>query len=411
MPTPPHLQYQLHQPGNILWPMMGYYRTHLADGRYTKVNAKRYAAVVLHFGDWLCAEGIRPRDVDENKIDAFVSAHLPSCSCGYPRPLHLITNRAALNILLRLLRAGGFVAPLAPDAVQIEVSRFDARMLEVWGLSQGTRAHRCRIIRRFLRAVFPTGSIDVDIITALDVRNFVLGDPDWSSSTIRVMAGALRCYLRFRELEGDNVAHLHKAIPRPAFWPDADLPEALSDAELGQLYGAFDQLCPSRRRGYAIVRCLADIGLRSSEAIRLTLDDIDWQEGIVRLRAGKGRRCDVLPLSPSTGEAIVDYILHERPATDRREVFVRHTAPLGIPIGRCVVQNTLIAAYRRLGWERTRVHILRHTLATRLVNSGAPMKEVADVLRHRDIGTAAGYARVDIARLTAVAMPWPGEAA
>ncbi len=209
-------------------------------------------------------------------------------------------------------------------------------------------------------------------------------------------------------LLGDDVAHLHKAVPRPAFWRDAELPEALSGADVEQLFSAFDRPCPSRRRGYAIVRCLADLGLRSSEVIRLTLDDIGWDEGVIRVPAGKARRSDILPLSPPTGEAIVDYILNERPATPRREVFVRHVAPLGEPVGRRVVQKTLHAAYARLGWDRSRVHILRHTLASRLVNNGVPMKQIADVLRHRSIVTSAGYARVDVARLSAVALPWPG---
>lgn len=80
-------------------------------------------------------------------------------------------------------------------------------------------------------------------------------------------------------------------------------------------------------------------------------------------------------------------------------------------MGRRVVQRAVHAAYARLGWDRSRVHILRHTLASRLVNTGAPMKQVADVLRHRSIVTAAGYARVDAARLSAVALPWPGAVA
>jgi integrase len=222
------------------------------------------------------------------------------------------------------------------------------------------------------------------------------------------MAGAVRCYLRYRALVGDDVAHLRKAVPRPAFWRDAELPEALSAGDVERLFSAFDEPCPSRRRGYAIVRCLADLGLRSSEVIRLTLDDIDWVKGIVRVPVGKARRSDILPLSPPTGQAIVDYILNERPETTRREVFVRHVAPLGEPVGRRVVQKTLHAAYARLGWDRTRVHILRHTLASRLVNSGVPMKQIADVLRHRSIVTSATYARVDVARLSAVALPWPG---
>jgi integrase len=208
-----------------------------------------------------------------------------------------------------------------------------------------------------------------------------------------------------------SVTDLMHAVPQPACSGQTKLPEALSGNELEQLFRSFDMACPSRRRSYAMVRCLADLGLRSSEVVRLSLDDIDWQVGTIRITLGKGRRADVLPLPGATGEAIADYLLHERPKTTCRNIFVRHVAPLGEPVGRRVVQKAVHAAYRRLGWDRTRVHILRHTLATRLVNAGTPMKQIADVLRHRSIVTSATYTRVDSSRLSAVALCWPGSVA
>lgn len=411
MPTPSRLQLRIEDPDNVLWAVMGFYTDYLVRSRYGAKRRRRYTASALHFGDWLRSHGNGPGDIDEVLIGLFLMGHLRNCSCDYPTPHGVILNRAALNNLLRVLRKHDIAAAPAPDAIELELVRFDAKMRDVWGLTQGTRDHRRRIIRRLLRQELGTGPIELGAISRNAVRAFVLGDASRSTSTVRVMAGAVRCYLRYRALVGDDVAHLGKAVPRPAFWRAAKLPEILSAADVEQLFTAFDKPCPSRRRGYAIVRCLADLGLRSSEVIRLTLDDIDWTEGIVRVPAGKARRSDILPLSPSTGEAIVDYIVNERPATARREVFVRHVAPLGEPVGRRVVQKTLHAAYARLGWDRTRVHILRHTLASRLVNSGVPMKQVADVLRHRSIVTSATYARVDVARLSSVALPWPGEIA
>lgn len=408
MATPLRRQFCADDPANVLAPIVQDFREHFEARRYQAKRVRRYVASVFHFGDWLRSEGCAIQDVDEAVVARFISDHLPNCTCPRFVQRNPIINRAALNHLIRLLDAKGTIRRPVADPITRELTLFDEKMTEVWGLAQGTRDHRCRIIRRLLREQFGKGSIELCAITPYAVRTFVLGDADWSTSTIRVMGGAVRCYLRYRALLGDDVAHLRKAVPRPAFWRDAELPEALSAADVEQLFSAFDRPCPSRRRGYAIVRCLADLGLRSSEVIQLTLDDIDWEEGIVRVPAGKARRSDVLPLPPATGEAIVDYILHERPATAQREVFVRHVAPLGEPVGRRVVQRALYAAYARLGWDRSRVHILRHTLASRLINNGVPMKQIADVLRHRSIITSAAYARVDIARLSAVALPWPG---
>ena len=74
-----------------------------------------------------------------------------------------------------------------------------------------------------------------------------------------------------------------------------------------------------------------------------------------------------------------------------------------------VVRRAVREAYRRAGLTHTRVHILRHTLAGRLLNTGGTLKEVADVLRHRELDTSLIYAKVDFVRLGAVAMPWPGD--
>ena len=100
-------------------------------------------------------------------------------------------------------------------------------------------------------------------------------------------------------------------------------------------------------------------------------------------------------------------------------VFVRRGAlrtldahlPPDEPIRPDVVRNTVRQAYLRCGLPYTRVHILRHTLARRLLETGGTLKEVADMLRHRALDTSMIYAKVDTRRLAAVAMPWPGSAA
>jgi integrase/recombinase XerD len=104
------------------------------------------------------------------------------------------------------------------------------------------------------------------------------------------------------------------------------------------------------------------------------------------------------------------YLQNERPSTANRAVFVRHRAPYDTPINAGVVQRAVRDAYRRCGWTHSRVHLLRHTIASRLLRADASMKDIADVLRHRSFDTSAIYAKVDLNRLAAVALPWPGSA-
>ena len=164
------------------------------------------------------------------------------------------------------------------------------------------------------------------------------------------------------------------------------------------------------RRACAIVRCALDLGLRSSEVAHLSLDDIDWHAGTITLRHTKGRRVDILPLPAATGEAIAKYLELERPKTSNRAVFVRNVAPRDEPVGADLVRKTIRQAYARAGLPYTRSHLLRHTMANRLLAGGSSLKEVADVLRHRSLNTAMIYAKLDSRNLAAVALPWPGSA-
>ena len=224
------------------------------------------------------------------------------------------------------------------------------------------------------------------------------------------MGGAIGCYLRFRSVSGDRVAQLLAAIPRAAHWRLASLPEVLSEAEIEQFLRSFSPSVPSYRRAYAMARCLADLGLRCSEVIKLRLEDIDWHEGTIRLVGTKTRRADILPLPAATGGAIAAYLRDERPVTLNRAIFVRHVAPYDTPIEKGVVRRAVREAYRRCGWTRSKVHILRHSVASRLLRAGTPMKDIADILRHRSLDTSAIYAKVDLNKLAAVALPWPGSA-
>jgi site-specific recombinase XerD len=92
------------------------------------------------------------------------------------------------------------------------------------------------------------------------------------------------------------------------------------------------------------------------------------------------------------------------------EVILRHDAPIGplsspSAVSRIVTRNLRRAAI--VAPARPGTHMLRHSLATRLVNRGVPIKQIADLLGHCSIDTTAIYSKVDVTRLTAVALPWP----
>ena len=402
--------------GNVLGPYVAQYCGYLRDRRYAARTRDIYLGCVAHFAHWLAAEGLELEAADEQAGRRFIGSHLPRCDC--PPPVRRMPHevRAALSHLHQVLRmCGALAAPPPSHAGHIgpELAAFDRYMDTVRGLAANTRRQRVRIVGGFLAERFGGDPLMLAELTATDLTRFVLGDGGKrrSAGTIGVMAGALRCYLRFRGLAGDPVGALAGTIPAAAHWRLATLPEVLSQAEIDQLLGSFGEPFPSYKRAYAMVRCLADLGLRADEVARLCLEDLDWRAGTLRVAQGKSRRADVLPLPVETGRAIADYLQAERPETANRAVFVRHVAPYDKPIRAGVVRRAVLEAYRRCGWTRTRVHILRHSVASRLLRQGTPLKEIADVLRHRSLDTSAIYTKVDDVRLAAVALPWPGRAA
>jgi integrase/recombinase XerD len=396
---------------SVIEPYVSSYGAYLSRRRYAASTQRQYMCCVAHFAHWLGEERYALNAISEAVVARFLSEHMPACACPYPVRRLRHELRAALARLLELLRVEGVgVQDAAQNVVSIELSAFDDHMRDVGGLAENTRRQRGRIASAFLRTHFGDQPIIMSMITAASVRRFVLSKHGRSAGSIRVIGGAIGCYLRFRSMSGDRVGDLVAAIPSAAQWRLASLPEVLTEAEVDKLLQSFNESVPSRGRAYAMVRCLIDLGLRCSEVVKLRLEDINWVDGTITLVGTKGRRADVLPLPAATGGAIAAYLREERPRTSSRAIFVRHVAPYDAPIKIGVVGQAVVAAYRRCGWTRTRVHILRHTVASRLLRTGAPMKDIADVLRHRSLDTSAIYAKVDLNRLAAVALPWPGNA-
>jgi len=151
-----------------------------------------------------------------------------------------------------------------------------------------------------------------------------------------------------------------------------------------------------------------DLGLRCHEVAALQLEDINWYHGIVELHSSKNRQIGQLPLPERTGRAIVDYLRDGRPATTSRSIFVLHRAPLGRGVANTTVRGAIRRAFSRANLPWTGTHILRHTMATKMIQSGVPLKEIADVLRHRNIDTTQIYTKVNLPELAQVPIPWPG---
>jgi len=397
---------------SVLAPYVDAFMLHLFDCRYASNTINNYLAGLSHFAHWTTLYNIDVKSIDEKLIQQFLNHHLPHCNCEAPVFLTRKDSHAALGHLLVLLRANAVIADPAIGLTPVdeELQRFDDHMNHVRGLAPSTRKTNLCFIRRLLLGQFGDQAVVISAILPDHIRQFVTSQSKLCKVTtsIRAPISALRGYFRYRATLGDRVHQLIGVANFPANWQQASLPKTLSDSEVECLLAALVHDGTAALRTAAIVHCALDIGLRSCEVAHLGLDDIDWSAATITLRGTKGRREDVMPLPAATGQAIADYLKYERPPTSNRAVFVRNIAPRDQPVGPDLIRKSIRQAYARAGLPYTRSHLLRHTMASRLLAGGSSLKEVADVLRHRSLNTTLIYAKLDSKNLAEVALPWPG---
>jgi site-specific recombinase XerD len=218
----------------------------------------------------------------------------------------------------------------------------------------------------------------------------------------------LRGFFRFLALRGQCDEALVRAVPAVAHRPPR-LPRSLTESQIHSLLASFDRATSLGCRNHCIALCMARLGMRVGEVVAVRLDDIDWHAGVIRISPGKGRRESTLPLPREVGRAVAAYIRHERPDTQARQIFVTHCAPRGLPLTSGAAAQAIRRALTRSAPDAPfkGTHALRHSVATQMLRGGASLKEIADVLRHRNLDTTTIYARVDLSVLKSVALPWP----
>jgi site-specific recombinase XerD len=232
-----------------------------------------------------------------------------------------------------------------------------------------------------------------------------------SSECVRLLATSLRSFLRFLHAQDEIPKDLTAAIPTVRRWAQPDIPKKLTPAEVKQVLEAPDPDTPTGRRDVAILLLLARLGLRSSEILAIELGDLHWRTGEIVIR-GKGNRQDLLPLPPDVGAAIASYLRRDRGARPTRRVFLRTIAPRVPLSGPASIGHIVRRAMTKAGVERPMqiaAHLFRHTLASSMLQHGANLREISEVLRNRALVSTEIYAKIDLGALQEVARPWPAQ--
>jgi integrase len=241
------------------------------------------------------------------------------------------------------------------------------------------------------------------------VEAFVATLAGYQVKTVEQKLCAVRSFLRFASAGGLVDAAVLEAVPAVRSSRQVGVPSVWDPGDVARILDAIDRGNPCGKRDYAIILLVTRLGLRGVDVKQLEFADFDWpgnRLSVVQAKTGRGVQ---LPLLKEVGWAVIDYIRHGRPVCDCPQVFLRHHAPIGpfseqdhlhqILVKHARAAHVAVSEKRRHG-----MHSLRHTLATRLMEDGTPIEQIADILGHQSVQSTGVYLKSSLGLLARCAL-------
>jgi site-specific recombinase XerD len=252
--------------------------------------------------------------------------------------------------------------------------------------------------------------LDAGIIGA-----FVATLAGYQAKTVEHKLCAVRSFLRFAGSDGLVDGAVLEAVPAAKSSRQARIPSVWDPADVTKILQAVDRGNPCGKRDYAIILLITRLGLRGIDVKRLRFGDLDWPGNRLSVVQAKTGHRVQLPLLKDVGWAVIDYVRSGRPQSDCPEVFIRHTAPIGPFSDQDHLHQILVkharTAHVPLGEKRRHgMHSLRHTLATRLMEDGTPVEQIADILGHQSVTSTGVYLKSSLGLLASCALDPDGPA-
>lgn len=378
----------------------------LAAQGYPRKSIEYKVRLVAHFGEWVSQQNLNLQALSPEMGEEFL-LHRSS------RWIIRTGDTGTLIKFMENLRECG-VLPSHPvqlkPAQELSIDqRFKRYLDRERGLAQSTVAGYLFLIQQFLSATFGEGLMRLEELCSANVTDFILKYArDKTPHTVSVLVTALRSFFRFLRFEGIIEVDLAGAVLSVPNRRLTEIPKSLEPDEVDTLLSHSKCEGEIGLRDYAILLLLSRLGLRAGEVVSLTLDDLDWDSGQITIH-GKGLRTMQLPILQDVGNALASYLRHGRPMLSDRHVFIRSRAPrVGFSTSTAIC-DVVRRALTRAGISSARkgAHLLRHSLAVRMLRSGASLAQIGDVLGHQSPSTTEIYTKVDFGSLHELAMPWP----
>jgi integrase/recombinase XerD len=293
-------------------------------------------------------------------------------------------------------------APREPDGLDRALSGYLDHLAVERGLAANTLGAYRRDLRRYLDYLHAEGLHDAGQVREQQVTGFLAairtgddGAATLSAASAARAVVAVRGFHKFLALEGSTATDPAGAVQPPT--PPKRLPKAIDLAAVERvLAAAGPPETPAGLRDRALLELLYGCGARISEAVGCAVDDLDLSAGLVRLR-GKGSKERIVPVGSYAVRALEAYLVRGRPALAQRGkgspvVFLNAR---GGPLSRQSAWAVLAGAADRAGLSgKVSPHTLRHSFATHLIEGGADVRVVQELLGHASVTTTQLYTRV-----------------
>jgi len=385
--------------------------------------------IIDGFDDWLAASGYTPGSREFAirmlpHVDADLrrrrARHVASLT---PAMLHACwraliktfpTNAGTVRSLARYLATAGMIGSDGTGTAERSASvvltdQYAKHLREVRGFAPSTVGHHRYASQCFLNHL-KTKKVPLGSIQPKDVEAYIkqVGKRLCRASLQHDIA-ALRGFLRFLATDGRAPIGLDRRIDTPRLYRLEQLPRALPWDTVMLLLRSIDTASAMGLRDYTMFLLIATYGLRASEVVSLSLDDIRWRQGILRIHQRKTSSPLELPLTNEVMAVMVKHLKRTPPPAPYRRIFLRMRAPIGL-LKPTAVTEAFQAAARKSGLSipYQGPHCLRHAYALHLLKNGTPLKTIGDILGHRTAESTSMYLRLATGDLREVSLAVPG---
>jgi len=385
-----------------------------ADGRVHGAASVVYLQHIRRFRVYCAQYALTERDeLTQEGARRFTAWYSRS---GHLKPSYLAGIQTALSALNRVYQVLGLHPPIwkvprsVPPPATALLQAYAEHLTRRRGNPETTIEKKLNHVGKLQEHLVKDGNT-WGSMKLVDIDGFLIAcAARFARSTVSDIACTVRSFSRFLFASGHISVDLAEAVVAPVR-PRYQRPRrALPWKDVQRLLQAIDTSTGDGGRDYALLLMMSVYGCGAGEAIRLTMDDIDWSAATLKLTRPKTGVTFTLPLLPPVAKALARYLRDGRPRNTRtRHVFLRTKMPFEPLNSGSAIRHIILKHAKAAGIDAPFLgsHVLRHSNAARHIDLGVNPQVLSDLLGHRDPASISAYVRIATDSLRDISLPVP----